>query len=172
MNMRTTLLAAAALVMGGVMLSGSASAAALKPGTYTVSIKSSDGSFTYCDIFTETLATDKTTVSGIHSFNQTSCSGYTSAPADGWLATLKKTIVQPKTGATWSLNDGAATVSEGYKLITYNLDLIHKVWAVYGDTGSGFSQINGGVLTWSFTPPGKVAPAPTGPTGNKPGISP
>jgi hypothetical protein len=165
MKMRSTLLVATALAMGaGVMLSSPAYAVSIKPGNYTITLTG------FCDVFTETLASDKITVSGTHSFS--SC-GYASAPADGWQASMKKTVVEPDTGAFWSLNDGAATVSESDKLATFNLDLKHNVWAVYIDVGSGLLYVRSGVLSWNYSPPSApFAPAPATPSSNKAAVSP
>jgi hypothetical protein len=145
---------AATLALNAAVFSGPANAGApTKPGTYNISFTG------YCDTMVVTLEADKTTLNAVHG----GCGGTpASAPADGWVTTENKKIIQPLTGKNWSLDDAyyAQHFALPNMVAIFNLDLGHDSFGYYQDTGSGLANTTNGSITWNYTPPGAKAPAP------------
>jgi hypothetical protein len=134
------------IVAAGSLLFAAAAHAALKPGTYVITIVNS------CDTFTLTLNPNKVFVFGVHDL--TNCQSPGVYTANGYEASVSKAVIPPNTGKAW------VVVAANEPNWLYSLDLVHGLIGVVEGTETGETGYGSATITYTYTPPGaKVPPA-------------
>jgi hypothetical protein len=158
MNMRSTLLAAAALAIGTSVMLASPAMAGLNntdSGFWTVSLSG------FGDQWIVYPQADKLTMDG--TWNSPTVGSTT---MNGWKVTLPKGVA-PTSGATWSMaaTNWANAESSGNKNAILNIDIKHSTWNLFYDGGAGLVFNQSGTISsaiWTsgtYSPPAHQAPS-------------